>query len=220
MRNACRFLGALGVWSVAAAFAAPPAAPGTPAAPGSPPVAEAKTAKLGEAAPAFTLKDSNDQERKLADYKGKIVILEWTNVECPVVQSVYKSKAMQNAVKQVKELSKGVVWLAINSTYTTNAEKNNLWIKQQAIEYPILLDTEGNVGKLYDARRTPHMFVIDEKGVLRYHGAIDNNENAMGDKKEVTNYVVNAVKQLVAGETVAPDHVKPYGCSVKYKAAG
>src|SRR5262245_12770355 len=234
MRKATSVLAALGLLSAAAAFAAPPdhpkAPPSNPApaptnpAPANPAPAktaapEAKGAKIGEAAPAFTLKDSTGQERKLSDFKGKIVVLEWTNTECPVVQACYKNKVMVNAYQAAKAASKSVVWLAINSTYTTNPEKNNTWIKAQGIEYPILLDVDGAVGKLYDARRTPHMFVIDQQGILRYHGAIDNNENAMGDNKEVTNYVVNAVKQIAAGETVAPDHVKPYGCTVKYKPA-
>jgi peroxiredoxin len=203
----------------AAAVAAPPTEHPTGKAPEHPaaPAAAAKGAKIGEAAPAFTLTDSTGKERKLSDYKGKIVVLEWTNADCPVVQGCYKSKAMANAWKQVQEINKNVVWLAINTTHNTNAEKCNAWIKQQAIEYPILLDLDGTVGKLYDAKKTPHMFVIDQQGILRYQGAID--DNSMGDKQDATNYVVNAIKQITAGETVAPDFVKPYGCSVKYKPA-
>jgi peroxiredoxin len=216
MRNAVRFLAVLGALSAAAVIAAPPTEPSAPAAPAAP-AAGPKTAKVGEPAPAFTLKDSTGQERKLSDYKGKIVVLEWTNAECPVVQERYKIKTMAKAFQQAKEVNKNVVWLAINTTYNTNAEKNNVWIKQNAIEYPILLDVDGVVGKLYDARNTPHMYVIDQQGILRYHGAIDDNKT--GDKTDPTNYVVNAIKQITAGETVAPDHVKPYGCSVKYKPA-
>ncbi len=216
MRNAVRFLAVLGALSAAAVIAAPPADPSAPAAPAAP-SAGPRTAKVGEPAPAFTLKDSTGQERKLSDFKGKIVVLEWTNPECPVVQGCYKVKTMATAFQQARELNKNVVWLAINTTYNTNAEKNNVWIKQHSIEYPILLDVDGVVGKLYDARRTPHMFVIDQQGILRYHGAIDDNKT--GDKADPTNYAVNAIKQITAGETVAPDHVKPYGCSVKYKPA-
>ncbi len=216
MRNAVRFLAVLGALSAAAVIAAPPAERSAPAAPAAP-AAGPKTAKVGEPAPAFTLKDSTGQERKLSDFKGKIVVLEWTNADCPVVQGCYKAKTMATAFKQAKELNKNVVWLAINTTYNTDAEKNNVWIKQQSIEYPILLDADGVVGKLYDARRTPHMFVIDQQGILRYHGAIDNNDK--GEASEMTNYVVNAIRQITAGETVAPDHVKPYGCLVKFKPA-
>jgi peroxiredoxin len=216
MRNAVRFLAVLGALSAAAVIAAPPTEPSAPAAPTAP-AAGPKTAKLGEPAPAFTLKDSTGQERKLSDYKGKIVVLEWTSADCPVVQGCYKAKTMVNAFQQAKEMNKNVVWLAINTTYNTNAEKNNVWIKQHAIDFPILLDVDGVVGKLYDARKTPHMFVIDQQGILRFNGAIDNNDK--GEATEPTNYVVNAIKQITAGETVAPDSVKPYGCSVKYKPA-
>ncbi len=124
---------------------------------------------------------------------------------------------MQNAYAKSRELDKKVVWLAINTTWSTNAEQNNFWIKQYSLEYPILLDTDGKVGHLYDARRTPHMFVIDEKGILRYNGAIDDNKMRDKSESEETNYVVNAIEQIKAGETVAPDSVRPYGCSVKYK---
>lgn len=174
-------------------------------------------AELGEKAPNFTLVDSGGQKRSLSDYEGKLVVLEWMNPDCPYVQNCYKSKAMQTAYEKVKALSPGAVWLAINTTYSTTPEQNEMWIKQYGLQYPILLDTDGKVGTLYDARRTPHMFVIDAEGVLRYHGAIDDNRMAGKSLDETTNYVVNAVTQITAGETVAPDYVKPYGCSVKYK---
>ena len=176
-----------------------------------------KTAKLGKKAPNFTLTDTQGEERSLADYKGKIVILEWINPDCPFVVNCYKSKSMQNAYEKAKELDKSVSWLAINTTNYSTPEQNNYWIKKYSLKYPILLDPDGRVGKLYDARRTPHMFVIDKQGILRYHGAIDDNKFADKSGDEVTNYVVNAVKQMVNGETVAPDSQKPYGCTVKYK---
>ncbi|MHC4414976.1 MAG: redoxin domain-containing protein [Planctomycetota bacterium] len=175
---------------------------------------EAK-AKLGQKVPEFKLVDTNGQERSLADYEGRIVVLEWINPRCPYVQNLYKMKAMQNAYKQVKAMDKGVAWVAINSTYNTTAEQNNYWIKNYDLKYPILLDVEGEVGRVYDARRTPHMFVIDKEGVLRYHGAIDDNQFGNKPAEKVTNYAVNAVRQIVGGETVAPDFVKPYGCTVK-----
>ncbi len=178
---------------------------------------ENQVAKLGEPAPNFTLVDTTGRVRTLSEYAGRIVVLEWFNAQCPVVQKCYRSKSIQTANEQVRELDKGIVWLAVNSTASTNAGENTMWIKKFKLGYPILLDNDGKVGHSFDARRTPHMFVIDKKGILRYHGAIDNN--AFGSKKteEATNYVVNAVRQIVEGETVAPDYVKPYGCTVKYK---
>ncbi len=178
---------------------------------------EQKVAKLGEPAPNFTLLDTTGRTRTLSEYAGRIVVLEWFNTQCPIVQKCYRSKSIQTANEKVRELDKSIVWLAINSTSSTNAGQNTMWIKKFDLGYPILLDVDGTVGHQFDARRTPHMFVIDKKGILRYHGAIDNN--AFGDKKldEATNYVVNAVQQIVEGETVAPDYIKPYGCSVKYR---
>ncbi|MHC4804478.1 MAG: redoxin domain-containing protein, partial [Planctomycetota bacterium] len=91
------------------------------------------------------------------------------------------------------------------------------WIRRYELEYPILLDFDGDVGRLYDARKTPHMYVIDKEGILRYHGAIDDNKFLSKPEDQMTNYVVNAVRQIVEGETVTPEYTKPYGCSVKYK---
>jgi peroxiredoxin len=174
-------------------------------------------AKLGEPAPDFTLVDTNGVKRTLSEHKGKLVVLEWINPQCPFVVNCYKTKAMQTAYDRVKALDKGVVWLAINTTYSTTTNENDLWIKRYDLKYPILLDFDGDVGRMYDARRTPHMFVIDKKGVLRYHGAIDDNPFSSKSADEVTNYVVNAVQQIANDETVTPDYTKPYGCSVKYK---
>ena len=175
------------------------------------------TAKVGEKAPAFTLKDTKGKDVKLADFAGKIVVLEWINPDCPYVVGAYNSGSIPNAYNKVKEIDSNIVWLAINSGHNSTVERNDTWIKQKELKYPILLDPEGKVGHSYDAKRTPHMFVIDKTGVLRYHGAIDDNQ--LGDKKgdDITNYVVNAVKQISAGETVSPDHVPAYGCTVKYK---
>ena len=177
---------------------------------------EEKVARIGEPAPNFTLLDTNGQKRSLSEYAGRIVILEWFNTRCPVVQKCYRLETIQTAHERVNELDKTAVWLAINSTASTNAEQNAMWIKQYGMESPILLDVDGTVGHQFDAKRTPHMFVIDKKGILRYNGAIDDNSYGNKSLDETTNYVVNAVKQITEGETVAPDKVKPYGCSVKY----
>ena len=178
---------------------------------------KAQGLRNGQKAPDFTLIDASGQERSLATYQGKLVVLEWINPECPYVVNCYKSKAMTGAYKKIKELDKSAVWLAINSTRNTTPEQNAFWIKQHKLGYPILLDNDGTVGRLYGARRTPHMFVIDPQGVLRYHGAIDDNPFARKSADEVTSYVVEAATRIVANETVSPDYVKPYGCTVKYK---
>ena len=177
---------------------------------------EEKVAKIGDPAPNFTLLDTNGQKRSLSEYAGRIVVLEWFNTRCPVVQKCYRLETIQTAHERVNELDKTAVWLAINSTASTNAEQNAVWIKQYGMKSPILLDVDGTVGHQFDAKRTPHMFVIDKKGILRYNGAIDDNSYGNKSLDETTNYVVNAVQQILEGETVAPDKVKPYGCSVKY----
>ena len=178
---------------------------------------ETMQAKLAKAAPQFTLLDTTGQERSLADYKGKVVLLEWINPKCPFVQNCYKSKAIQEAFLKASQTSKGLVWLAINTTPNTSAEENNNWIRKHGLKYPILLDSKGEVARLYNAKTTPHMFVIDREGVLRYHGAIDNNKLSDKSRDEVFNYVTNAITQMAAQETVSPDYVKSYGCSVRYK---
>jgi peroxiredoxin len=173
-------------------------------------------AKLGKKAPDFTLTDSSGVERSLSDYEGRLVVLEWINPDCPFVQRCYQSKSMQKTYERVRELNPKAVWLAVNTTHYSTAEQNNGWIKTHELKYPILLDPKGEVGRRYSAKTTPHMFVIDEKGILRYHGAIDNNK--FNDKRgaDLTNYVVNAVRQVVDDETVSPDFVKSWGCTVKY----
>ena len=178
---------------------------------------EANKIRLGDKAPDFTLVDTKGIERSLSSYEGRIVVLEWINPQCPYVENCYKTKAMQKAYERAKELDKGVVWLAINSTASTDAQRNQGWIDRFKLKYPILLDTDGNVARLYDARRTPHMYVIDKEGVLRYHGAIDNNPFANKPKSEIVNYASGTVQQVVEGETVSPDYVKPYGCTIKLR---
>lgn len=173
--------------------------------------------KLGKPAPAFTLTDSTGQERSLGDCKGKIVVLEWTDPRCVFVQQCYRARAMQTAWQKVRELEGSLVWLAINSTAGAAPQENDFWIRQHGLAYPILLDAEGETAKRYDVRKAPTMFVIDKEGVLRYHGAIDNNQMMDKSGDAITNYVVNAVRQIVDGESVTPDNVTPYGCSVKFR---
>jgi peroxiredoxin len=176
---------------------------------------EMKGAKIGEAAPAWTLKDINGKEWKSTDFANKIVVLEWVNPGCPVCKGAHEDGRIPNMIKDFKGQS-DVVFLGINSTHNTTAEQNKKALEAYKVEYPVLLDIDGTVGKAFGARTTPHVFVIDTTGVLGYSGALDNNK--AGDKTgdQVTNYALGAVKQIKAGETVTPDTTQPYGCSVKY----
>ncbi len=175
-------------------------------------------AAIGKPAPDFTLKDSQGKEQKLSQYKGKIVVLEWTNHICPFVKYHQgKAKTMQATCKGFEE--KGVVWLAIDSSSFCEEKVKgiNAWIEEQAIPYPILLDAGGTVGRAYGAKTTPHMFVIDRKGILQYRGAIDDDSGLGGEASR--NYVKDAVDALLQGLTVSQKETKSYGCSVKYKKA-
>lgn len=173
-------------------------------------------AKVGEAAPNFTLKTTDGKEWSLSDAKGKVVVLQWINPECPVCVRVMKDGTVANTIKGVTEQYSDVVYVAINSSAARPAslEGTGAYMKEHKAEIPALLDTDGAVGKMYDAKTTPHCYVIDVNGVLVYQGAIDNNDGR-GDGK--MNYVVNAASQLKKGESVSPSETKPYGCSVKYK---
>ena len=191
----------------AAVGAAPPSAK-----PGSTPA----VAKIGEKAPAFSLTGIDGKQVSLKDFAGKIVVLEWVNPGCPICKGAHMDGRIPGMIKELKDL--GVVHLAINSTSTTTAEENAEALKKYGIEYTVLLDNDGAVGHAYNAKTTPHMYVIDTEGVLRYNGALDNG-GPQGKAKEgetLVNYAVQAVKQIKAGETVSPTETKSYGCSVKY----
>ncbi|MGE0710351.1 MAG: thioredoxin family protein [Planctomycetota bacterium] len=179
-------------------------------------------AKTGEKAPDFTLKDLEGKEVSLAKVleQKKIVVLEWFNPECPVVKGHYEKNTMTELQKKYKDK---VVWLAINSgakgKQGHGIEKNKAAAEKWKISWPILFDESGAVGRLYAAKTTPHMFVIDAKGVLAYQGAIDSaggKRGKRGGNKEVVNYVDRALTALLAGEKVEVTDTKPYGCSVKY----
>lgn len=195
-----------------AAQAGAPAAPaGTAAAAAGAPAAEAGAP--GSAAPAFALPDQDGKTVRLADFAGKIVVLEWTNDECPYV----KHHGVQGTMKALAEKYResGVVWLAVNSTKHATREKNRGWIAQNKLPYPILEDFEGTTGKAYGAKTTPHMFVIDASGKIAYAGAIDDDARLGG--KPTVNYVEQALAELTAGKPVSTARTSPYGCSVKYK---
>lgn len=171
----------------------------------------------GDAAPSFDLVDLEGRRHTLAAYRGRTVILEWLNPDCPYVQRQYESRAMTAAVARVKAIDPNAVWLAVDSTQTSTATSILAWARRQGLKHPVLVDTDGVVGRRYDARRTPEMVVIDAEGRLRYRGAVDDNRLGRTPQDRVTNYVVQAVSQLVKGEPVRPEYVKPYGCKIKYR---
>jgi len=174
-------------------------------------------AQIGQPAPDFALKDLDGNVRKLADLKGKIVVLEWINHECPVVNRCHTAHTMTNALEKFK--GKPVEWLSVNSSSFIGEKmaEAKKWMEDKKIPYAMLLDADGKVGRMYGAKTTPHMFVIDPKGNLAYAGAIDN-EPTTEDKDQVRNYVTEAVTALLNGSTVATPETKSYGCTVKYKS--
>ncbi|MCS7030302.1 MAG: thioredoxin family protein [Gloeomargarita sp. SKYG116] len=177
--------------------------------------------RVGQPAPDFTAKASTGQTIRLRDYKGKMVILEWTNHECPFVKKHYQSGNMQKLQQEAK--AKGAVWLSIVSSapgqqgFVTAEQANAIVKEQKASPTAVLLDPDGTIGRLYGARTTPHMFVIDKAGILQYMGAIDDAPGLNQDPTKANNYVRAAMQQLMAGQKVATPTTQPYGCSVKYK---
>jgi peroxiredoxin len=178
----------------------------------------AAIAKVGSAAPDFKLKDTEGKEISLSQFKGKVVVLEWYNSGCPFVKRHHdKYKTMADTAKKFGDK---VVWIAINSGapgkegHGKDAESKKTW----NIAWPILNDETGAVGRLYGAKTTPHMFVVDAQGVLQYAGAIDNDPKDEKSPGEKLNYVTQALEEVLAGKPVSQKETKPYGCSVKYGA--
>jgi peroxiredoxin len=170
---------------------------------------------IGAKAPDFTLQDQDGKTVSLHDLLGKIVVLEWTNSQCPIVQRHYHEKTMQHLYSQYQD--KSVAWLAINSSYFATNDLNKQWAVDQSIAYPVLNDASGATGKAYHATNTPNMFIIGTDGTLLYKGAIDNDpqgEKSAGDR---INYVHQALDEILAAKSVSVPETKPYGCSVKYK---
>jgi peroxiredoxin len=177
--------------------------------------------EIDEPAPEFTLKDSNGATHSLSDFAGKVVVLEWLNHDCPFVRKHYSSGNMQSLQKKYTE--RGVVWLSINSSapgkqgHCTPEKANELTAKHEAAPTAVLLDADGTVGRLYGARTTPHMYVIDAKGTLVYNGAIDDKPSTnTKDVAGAKNYVAAAIDAVLAGRSPEVRTSKPYGCSVKY----
>lgn len=198
MRNNARILGAsaaaIGILLAGYALAA----------------AGSKGTEPGQPAPDFTAKDTYGKEFKLSDFKGKIVVLEWINKDCPVSRSAHDKQQMQKTYK--KYAGKGVVWLGVDSTETVKPEDNRVYSAEQGLAFPILHDPDAKMANAYGARRTPHMFVIDKEGKLAYAGAIDDK----GDN----NYVARAIDDLLAGKTVAKPKTDAYGCGIKNSKLG
>jgi peroxiredoxin len=183
--------------------------------------ATGSAASVGQPAPAFSATDTSGKAVSLADLKGKYVVLEWVNPGCPFVQKHYNSANMQGTQKDAT--GKGAVWLAVNSTATNAGDYKPpaelaSWMKQQGtLATATLMDTDGKVGTAYGARTTPHMYVIDPKGVLIYAGAIDSKPTtSTADVKTATNYVKQALDEALAGKPVSTATTRAYGCSVKY----
>jgi peroxiredoxin len=182
----------------------------------------AQTAKVNAPAPNFTATDSHNQPHSLDQYQGKYVVLEWHNQGCPFTRKHYESGNMQALQKEWT--AKGVVWFTVissapgNEGYVTQGQENDYLAKMHAAPTAALLDPDGKVGRLYNAKTTPDMFIIDPQGKLIYSGAIDNRPTAdTGDIQGADNYVSDALTSAMAGKPVANPYTRAYGCSVKYR---
>ncbi|KQP38089.1 thioredoxin family protein [Pseudorhodoferax sp. Leaf274] len=180
-------------------------------------------AAVGQPAPAFTLTDTSGKTRTLAEFKGKTVVLEWTNPGCPFVRKHYDSANMPGLQKEFT--GKDVVWLAVNST--EKAASDYLapralagWIQgKSGAPTATLMDEEGTVGKAYGARTTPHMYIVNPQGTLVYAGGIDSIASARAsDIQAATNYVRQGLNETLAGKPISQAQTQPYGCTIKYKS--
>ena len=178
-------------------------------------------APVGAEAPDFALQDLDGKTVKLSEQRGKTVVLEWFNPDCPYVRNSHTKGSLVGTAKKATDT--GVVWLAVNSgapgKQGAGAERNKEARKAYSLEHPILLDEKGEVGKTYGATNTPHMYVIDKSGKLVYRGAIDNSPDGEGQSPQggkLVNYVEAALGDVAAGRPVKTAETKAYGCGVKY----
>lgn len=178
--------------------------------------------KVGDPAPGFSSVDSKGKPQKLSDYKGKFVVLEWHNQGCPYTRKHYESGNMQQLQK--KWTDKGVIWLTVISSapgtqgFVTPSQENEYLQEMKASPTAVLMDPGGTLGRLYSAKTTPHMFIIDPQGTLIYQGAVDDRPTS--NQKEIAgakNYVDAALMEAMDKKSVAEAATRPYGCSVKYK---
>ena len=176
--------------------------------------------EIGQPAPDFVGTDINGKTIKLSDYKGKIVVLESYNSDCPFCHNHYKTGAMQELQKKLT--AEGVVWLVVDSvnkknfSYRTPAQARQEMASEKMAATAWIDDHTGEIGHLYDMKTTPDMYVIAKDGTLAYAGAIDDRPKPYGDPRTAKNYVSAAVDDLLAGKPVAVPETKPYGCGVKY----
>jgi len=178
-------------------------------------------AKVGEPAPQFTATDSQGKTHTLSAYRGKVVVLEWHNQGCPYTRKHYESGNMQRLQKEWTQ--KGVVWLTVISSapgtqgYVTAEQENDYLRQMKATPTAALLDPSGGLGRLYAAKTTPHMFIINSNGTLIYDGAIDDRPTTgVSDITGARNFVSKALEETMAGKPVSVPTTRPYGCSVKY----
>lgn len=187
----------------------------------APTMANASSAITGEKAPEFEFTDTNGTHHNITDFHGKNVVLEWTNHHCPFVIKHYDTRNMQTLQKESTD--GGAIWISIVSSaegkqgHITTEAANEIVTQNGAHPTYKILDEKGEIGKLYGASTTPHMFVIDAKGILAYQGAIDDNSSHKADAvKGANNHVRAALSDLNAGHAVKTATTKPYGCGVKY----
>lgn len=179
-------------------------------------------ARVGDRAPDFSATDTAGKAHKLSEYKGKFVVLEWTNRGCPYTQKQYNSGNMQRL--QREWTGRGAIWLTVISSapgeqgYATGPEEDEYVKQVNASPTAALLDPTGALGHLYDAKTTPHMFIINPQGILIYNGAIDDKPTTdLADINGAKNYVSMALNEAVSGKPVSNPTTRPYGCSVKYR---
>lgn len=186
-------------------------------------VTAAAETRPGEVAPAFTGTGAKGETITLADFSGQIVVLEWTNDGCPFVQKHYATPPGNMQSLQANAADNDVVWISIISSapgkqgHTDGARANALNVARGAKPAHVLLDESGEIGRLYGAKTTPHMFIITPEGRIAYQGAIDSKPTAkVADIVTATNYVEDALESLAAGEPINVNNTKPYGCAVKF----
>lgn len=179
--------------------------------------------QVAQPAPAFSVKDTTGATRSLADFRGKIVVLEWTNHDCPFVKKHYGAQNMQSLQKEVT--GAGAIWLTVISSApgeqgaVSPAQADELTKSRHASPTAVLLDSTGEMGRAYGAQTTPHMYVISAEGTLLYMGGIDSIATTnVDDLKKATPYFKNAFEAVVAGKPVQQAVTRPYGCSVKYSS--
>ncbi|HEX3890247.1 MAG TPA: redoxin domain-containing protein [Verrucomicrobiae bacterium] len=176
--------------------------------------------EVGKTAPDFTGTDINGKTVKLSDYKGKIVVIESYNSDCPYCHDQYATGATQDLQKELA--AKGVVWLMVNSvnpknfSHRTPEQARAEWTAEKIAATAWIDDSSGAIGHLYEMKTTPHTFVIDKNGVLVYDGAMDDQPDPFHDPRKANNYVRDAVDEVIAGKPVAISSTKPYGCAVHY----